>query len=140
MLGTWALFGHFSFIKTKNKKNCPQDFFLSPQIFSDPEKKNPKFPFRTPERPMSLFYSFKQDTHTDIALYIYLDSCTDIMYHCTQLVQMKCTSANKTHINGTHTHTFHCIYIYSFTDLLLGLHEVLHVFICFPLGLAFLPK
>ena len=132
--------GRMDSLTEVSQKTRPCVVFWRPGSTVKVSLKNPKFPFRTPERPMSLFYSFKQDTHTDIALYIYLDSCTDIMYHCTQLVQMKCTSANKTHINGTHTHTFHCIYIYSFTDLLLGLHEVLHVFICFPLGLAFLPK
>ena len=41
------------------------------------EEKNPKFPFRTLERPTSLFYLNKQDTQTVIA---YLDPCTDILY------------------------------------------------------------
>ena len=49
-----------------------------------------------PERPTSLIYSYKQDTHTDIALYIYR------LYR--QLVQMNSTSVNTNHINRTYTH------------------------------------
>jgi hypothetical protein len=47
--------------------------------------KNPKFPFWTPERTTSLFYSYKQDTHTDIAHYIFR-----FMFRYTALLYANC--------------------------------------------------
>ena len=47
--------------------------------------KNAKLPFRAPERPTSLFYSYKKGTHMDITKYIlkFMDKHKDIihMYH-----------------------------------------------------------
>ena len=70
--------------------------------------KNPKFPFLTPNRPTSIFYSYNQDTHTDIALYIYrftyrntvllYTTCTDVLYFC----------EHNSHKLDTHAHR-HCI-------------------------------
>ena len=98
-----------------------------------------KSPFRTAERPTSLFLPQRfynsnlflttfcflpwviviNRTHTR-TLHIYIDACADIQYYCTQLVQMQCTSVYTTHINGTHKHTrtLHFIFIDSCTDML----------------------
>ena len=45
---------------------------------------------------------------------MYIDSRTEILYYCTQLVQMCCTSVNTTHINWTHMHTDIAFYVYRF--------------------------
>ena len=53
------------------------------------------------------------NTHTLTYHLLYIDSCTDILYYCTQLVQMNCTSVYTTHINGTRTHTDIALYCHS---------------------------
>ena len=68
-------------------------------------EKNPKFSFRTPERPTSLFYSYKQDTHTDIALYIFR-----FMYRYTVLLYTTCKDElyfceHNSYTPDTHKHT-----------------------------------
>ena len=66
--------------------------------------------FLTPTYFLRIFFPpshfYKQDTHTHL-LYIHIHSCADILYYCTQLVQMQCTSVYTTHINGTHTDIAH---------------------------------
>ena len=67
-----------------------------------------------PERPTSLIYSYKQDTHTDIALYIYR-----FMYRYTVLLYTTCTDelyfcVHNSYKRDTHTHTDITLYIYRF--------------------------
>ena len=59
--------------------------------------------------------------------FIYRDSCINILYDCTQLVQMNCTSVYKTHINGTHTRTLYFIYINSCRDILYYCTQLVHL-------------
>ena len=68
-------------------------------------RKGPR-PYFVPQ----VIFIYRTHTHT---LYIYLDSCADILYYCTQLVQMQCCSVFTIHINGIdkHTWTLHFIYI-----------------------------
>ena len=57
-------------------------------------------------------------THARTQLFIYTDSCKDILYYYTQVVKIYCTSVHTTHINRTHQRTFHFIYIDSCTDIM----------------------
>ena len=43
---------------------------------------------------------------------LYIDSCTDILYNCTQLVNINFASVYTTHINMTNTHIDITLYLY----------------------------
>ena len=97
----------------QEQDNFRQQYFVYSEI-NFFRLKNPKFPFRTPERTMSLFTHINW-THTQTYHTIYVDSCTDILYYCTQLVNMTCSSVNP-HKTNTHKHMdvkHHLYYILS---------------------------
>ena len=54
------------------------------------------------------FYSYKQDAHREITHFI----CTNILYYCTQLVNMHFTYVNTSHINQAHTNTHTSYFIH----------------------------
>ena len=67
--------------------------------------KKSQISLRTPERTTSLFYSYKQDTHTDIAHYIFR-----FMYRYTVLLYTTCKfelyfCEHNSHKKSTHKHT-----------------------------------
>ena len=92
--------------------------FTGKSNFSNHFGENSKSPFQTPEifYPTYIFISHLRVKTTPINRththgHITIDSCTDIWYDCTQLVQMNCTSVYPTHISRTHTRTLHFINI-----------------------------
>ena len=98
--------------------------------------KNSKFPFRTTERTTSDFYSYKQDTHTDIAHYIFI-----FMYRYTVLLYTTCKyelyfCEHNSHKQSTHKHTDITLYTPPVPHFVLtSAHTFLDTFILKTLGI-----
>jgi hypothetical protein len=87
-------------------------------LLSRGNNNNNKIPnFRAPERPTSVHEHHmyeKSTTHVNRTYsqkywFIYIDSCTDILYYYTQVVLMNCV--HNSYIYGIHTHGHCTLYI-----------------------------
>ena len=98
-----------------------QNYQLHHQVYHimNINEKIPNFISENRKGPRPCFTHIKR-IYTRTYQFIYIDSHTDILYYCTQLVQMNCTSVNTTHVHCT-------LYMYTavqptYTHLLLVVH------------------